>query len=536
MRFGPIAVGDAEGAILAHATMVGDRRLRKAHRLTAEDIRDLAAAGVREVVAASLASDDVDENEAAARIAAALKHSGVEVKPAATGRVNLHAVNAGLFTVDKELVDSINHIDPAVTIATVAAFASVAAGQMVATVKIIPYAVPEAIVEWIVTLAAGHDIFAVHPYRPWSVGVIQTVLPSVKPSVLDKTLRVTEARLARSGSRVSEERRTPHEAGPVARAISELSRDNDMVLVFGASAICDPEDVIPAAIRESGGTVHRTGLPVDPGNLFVLGERGGRPVLGAPGCARSPKENGFDWVLDRLMAGVPVDGDDIAGMGVGGLLMEIPTRPQPREPAKPAKRAKVHAVLLAAGRSSRMGGPNKLLAGFGGKPLVRLVADRLLASRVDGVVVVTGHQSERVREALRGQNVRFADNPDFASGLAGSLKAGVRALPADAEAAMVVLGDMPGLATADFDALITAFARSSGQAIVRATHGGKRGNPVILPRSVFPAIELLEGDVGARHLVETGGTEVVDVEVGEGASIDVDTPDALALAGGVAAG
>jgi molybdenum cofactor cytidylyltransferase len=197
------------------------------------------------------------------------------------------------------------------------------------------------------------------------------------------------------------------------------------------------------------------------------------------------------------MAGVPVDADDIAGMGVGGLLMEIPTRPQPRELAAPARRTKVHAVLLAAGRSSRMGGPNKLLAGFGGKPLVRLVTERLLASRADGLVVVTGHQADRVREALKGQNARFADNPDFASGLAGSLKTGIRALPAEAEAAMVVLGDMPGLTSADFDALITAFA---------------------------------------RHLVETSGMEVIDVELGEGASIDVDTPDALALAGGVAAG
>jgi molybdenum cofactor cytidylyltransferase len=223
-------------------------------------------------------------------------------------------------------------------------------------------------------------------------------------------------------------------------------------------------------------------------------------------------------------------------MGVGGLLMEIPTRPQPREPAEPAKRTKVYAIVLAAGRSSRMGGPNKLLAGFGGKKLVRLVTERVLGSRADGATVVTGHQAERVREALAGTNVRFADNPDYASGLAGSLKAGIHALPADADGAMVVLGDMPGVGTTDFDALIAAFARASGRAIVRATHAGKRGNPVILPRSVFPAVELLEGDVGARHLVEAGAVEVVDVEIGEGAGIDVDTPDALALAGGVVAG
>ena len=221
-----------------------------------------------------------------------------------------------------------------------------------------------------------------HPYRPFRVGVVQTMLPSIKSSVLDKTLRVTEERLGRTGSTVSSEIRTPHSAPEVARAIESLAEDSDMVLVFGASAMSDPdEDVIPAAIHASGGTVFRSGMPVDPGNLFVLGERDGKPVLGAPGCARSPKENGFDWVLDRLIADVPVTADEIAGMGVGGLLMEIPTRPQPRETVKPARSARVHVVLLAAGRSSRMGGPNKLLADFDGKPLVRRVAQRALASR-----------------------------------------------------------------------------------------------------------------------------------------------------------
>jgi molybdenum cofactor cytidylyltransferase len=183
-----------------------------------------------------------------------------------------------------------------------------------------------------------------------------------------------------------------------------------------------------------------------------------------------------------------------------------------------------------------MGGPNKLLADFGGVPLVRRTAERVLKSRVAGVVVVTGHQAERVRAALSGLDVGIAHNPDFASGLAGSLKAGIHALPGDAEGAMIVLGDMPGVATADFDRLIKAFSAASAGSIVRATHGGKRGNPVILPHPVFPAVETLEGDVGARHLVESGGTAVVDVEIGEAASLDVDTPDALELAGGVPAG
>ncbi len=287
------------------------------------------------------------------------------------------------------------------------------------------------------------------------------------------------------------------------------------MVIFGASAVSDFDDVIPAAIRQAGGSVTRTGMPVDPGNLLVLGQLGGKPVIGAPGCARSPKENGFDWVLDRTLAGIEVTDRDIAGMGVGGLLMEIASRPQPREAAERQSDPKVFAVVLAAGRSSRMGGPNKLLADFDGKPLVRRMAERVLASAADGQVVVTGHQAARVRDAVEGLSVQSVHNPGFASGLASSLKVGIGSLPEDAAGAMIVLGDMPGVTSADFDVLISAFRKAGGRAIVRATHNGKRGNPVILPRSLFGAVAALEGDTGARHLIEGGNAEVVDVELGD---------------------
>ncbi|WP_287263541.1 nucleotidyltransferase family protein, partial [Mesorhizobium sp.] len=219
------------------------------------------------------------------------------------------------------------------------------------------------------------------------------------------------------------------------------------------------------------------------------------------------------------------------------LLMEIPTRPQPREPLPAPKsesaELKVDIVLLAAGRSSRMGGPNKLLALFDGKPLVRRSAERALGSKASGTVVVTGHQRERVRAALSGLDVTFADNPDFAEGLSSSLKAGIASVSGDAAGAMIVLGDMPGIASADLDRLIDAFRKSEGRSVVRASHEGKRGNPVLLPRSLFAAIAHLEGDNGARHLVEAEGLDVIDVEIGKAASIDVDTPEALEGAGGV---
>jgi molybdenum cofactor cytidylyltransferase len=528
VKFGPIPVAEAEGAVLAHATMAGERKLKKALHLTRGDIADLQRAGITEIVAAVLDAGDLSEDDAATTIADALLTETVEIKQAATGRVNLHARAAGVFVVDRTLID-------AITIATVAEHARVENGQMVATVKIIPFAVAGALVDRVKALAAGRPAFSVKPFRPRKVGIVQTVLPGVKDSVLAKTVKITEQRLARSGSRVIGERRTPHEPRAVSEALTSLARDSDMVVLFGASAMSDPDDVIPAAIRKSGGDVIRAGMPVDPGNLIALGMLDGKPVLGAPGCARSPKENGFDWVLDRLIAGIDVSAVDIAGMGVGGLLMEIPSRPQPREQARETPVC-VEAIVLAAGRSRRMGGPNKLLALFDGQPLVRRTAARAVASRAASTIVVTGHQEDRVKTALAGLDVRMTPNRDFAAGLASSLKSGVAALSPKTGGALIVLGDMPEITTADLDRLIAAFADHGGHAVVRAVHNGKRGNPVILPRSVFPLIAQLEGDTGARHIVEAADQPVIDVEIGVGADIDVDTPEAMASAGGVLQG
>lgn len=539
MKFGSVPLEKAEGAILAHSTVVGGKRFRKARVLSAEDVAAMRDAGLRDVIVAVLAEDDVEENAAAERLAAGLSFAGIEARPAATGRVNLHATVSGVFTVDRQLIDAINLVDPDITIATMPPFAPMVEGQMVATIKVIPFAVAENVLERALELGRGREAFRMHPYKPFRVGVVQTVLPSIKSSVLDKTLQVTQERVGRSGSSISGEIRTPHSAPEVASAIEQLAASSDMVLVFGASAMSDPdEDVIPAAIRAAGGIVHRSGMPVDPGNLFVLGERQGKPVLGAPGCARSPKLNGFDWVLDRLMTGIPVTKEDIAGMGVGGLLMEIPTRPQPRELVSGKGGAKevaleVPVVLLAAGRSSRMGGPNKLLALFGGRPLARLGAERALASKANGVIVVIGHQAERVKNALAGLQVTFVENPHFAEGLSTSLKVGVSTLADDAAGVLVVLGDMPGVSPSDLDRLIDAFRASGGRSVVRASHDGRRGNPVILPRSLFSAVSHLEGDTGARHIVEAEGLDIIDVEIGAGAFVDVDTREALANAGGV---
>jgi len=261
---------------------------------------------------------------------------------------------------------------------------------------------------------------------------------------------------------------------------------------------------------------------------LLIARAQGRPVLGAPGCARSPKENGFDWVLMRLLAGLDVTREDIISMGVGGLLMEIVTRPQPREAPPVADGRRAAALVLAAGRSTRMGGPNKLLAEIGGKPLVRFVAEQALASRANPVVVVTGHERAKVEAALAGLRVRFVHNPDYAAGLSTSLKAGLAALPPEVDGAIVCLGDMPQVTAGLIDRMLDAFDPARGAFVVVPIIEGKRGNPVVWSRRFFPDLMALEGDVGARHLIAAHADAVAEVPVEDSAALtDVDTPDAL---------
>ncbi len=527
MKFGPVAPREAEGATAVHTIRQGSLVLKKGTRIGPAEVRALEEAGIAQIVVARVEPGDVPEDEAAAAIAKAVAGTGVRVDRAFTGRANLFAESAGVLVVDRDGVDRLNRIDEAITLATLPAFKPVVAGEMIATVKIIPFAVDEKALRAVLD-TAKQSFIRVAPYRIKKIGVISTLLPGLAGKVIDKTLRITEERLAPAGARIVAERRVPHEQTALAKALGEVLNDGaELVVVFGASAIADRRDVIPAAVEAVGGRIEHFGMPVDPGNLMLVASADGRPVLGAPGCARSPKENGFDWVLMRLLAGLPVTRADITGMGVGGLLMEIVTRPQPREePAAEGRR--VAAVILAAGRSTRMGGPNKLLAEIRGRPLVRMAAEEALASRARPVIVVTGHERDKIERALAGLDVKCVHNPDFENGLSTSVKAGLAAVPDDVDGAVICLGDMPQVGAQLIDKLVAAFDPARGALVVMPTIDGKRGNPVVWSRRFFPELMALEGDVGARHLIGRYAEAVTEVPVTDQAVlIDVDTPETL---------
>ncbi|WP_291860224.1 molybdopterin-binding/glycosyltransferase family 2 protein [Bradyrhizobium sp.] len=528
MKFGPASPADAVGGVTVHTLRQGSLVLKKGTAIGPAEVEALHQAGVKEIVVVRLEPGDVSEDAAAASIAQAVAGDGVNVERAFTGRANLFAARAGVLVVDRARVDCINGVDEAITFATLAAFKPVVEGEMIATVKIIPFGVEAKLRDAAVAAASGGGL-RVAPYVIKRVGIVSTLLPGLAPKVVEKTLRVTAERLAPAGAVITAERRVPHDEAALAASIRDLlGLGAELVIVFGASAIADRRDVIPAAITDIGGAIEHFGMPVDPGNLLLIGNAGGVPVLGAPGCARSPVENGFDWVLMRLLAGLKVTRAELTGMGVGGLLMEIVTRPQPRTPAGPEGNRNVAAIILAAGRSTRMGGPNKLLAELGGKTLVRLVTEQALASKASSVVVVTGHQAQQVEKALAGLNVKLVRNPDFAEGLASSVKSGIAAVPPDADGAVICLGDMPLISAGLIDRLIETFAPDRGNLIAVPVSDGRRGNPVLWSRRFFNELMTLDGDIGARHLIAKHGEAVAEVPVeGHGAFLDIDTPQAL---------
>jgi molybdenum cofactor cytidylyltransferase len=332
VKFGPCRLAQATGAVLAHSVAVPGGRLRKGRVLSAQDIDALAQAGLEEVIVARLDAGDVGEDAAAADLAQAVLGSaaGVRLTEPFTGRVNLLAQGPGVVRLDVAALEAINAVDPMITIATVPPWQQMAAGGMIATIKIISYGVSGAALARAVQAAGGGAV----DFCPPRMATARLIVTQIPGGVGDKGKEAIADRLAALDVTLSAVVMVPHRTAELRAAL--LAANEDLVLILTGSATSDPEDVAPSAVRAAGGTVARFGMPVDPGNLLFLGDIAGRPVIGLPGCARAPALNGADWVLSRVICGIDVSSADIAGMGVGGLLKEIPTRPQPRRGRRPS--------------------------------------------------------------------------------------------------------------------------------------------------------------------------------------------------------
>ena len=327
MIFAQVSVEDAEGAVLAHSVTCLEKRLRKGIVLKQSHIDMLLAVGQKTVSVARLEAGDIDENTAATMLTKALvpdpEASGVKCTTAFTGRVNLISTGPGIVVQHADKLIEMNAIDPMISCATVPQFQQIGEGGMIATVKIISYSVGRD------NLTAACDI---------ARNAIKRQAPLLKTASLlisqsdggpgDKGVKAIQARLSALGVFLERVETVPHEIDPMAAHLGQFQ--SDLMLILTSSATSDIFDTAPAAVRRAGGEVRRFGMPVDPGNLLFLGHLNDRPVIGLPGCVRSPALNGADWVLSRTVCGIQCDDASFAQMSVGGLLKEIPTRPHPR--------------------------------------------------------------------------------------------------------------------------------------------------------------------------------------------------------------
>jgi len=280
----------------------------------------------------------------------------------------------------------------------------------------------------------------------------------------------------------------------------------------------------------AGGEIIQYGLAVDPGNLLLIGQIESTTIIGMPGCARSPKLNGFDWILQLLMANIPINKEELADMGAGGLLMEIASRPLPRALAKSVKKRekKIMGVILAAGNSTRMGQDNKLLKNIGGASLVRNTAIEMLKSDIDSCSIVLGYQSDKVAAAIKDLNISLILNPLWEEGQASSLKAALNTLDTSYSDLLVMLGDLPGVKSKHINKVIEGHLLTDNRKskITIPSFNGKKGNPVIWGRSFFSDLSNLEGDVGGRALFGQHPAAINLIDMGDKAVVtDTDTPE-----------
>lgn len=539
MKFGRIPVEQCEGAILAGPLQAYGKKWKKGRKLSRYDVEVLQSLSIETVIAARLEDRDVDEDAAAEAIARVICGEGLEARAPATGRCNLYAKHRGLLQLRPERIHAINSVNEAFTVATLPNYCQVYAGQLAVSVKIIPFGVSrELLSDCIAEANYGAAPINVLEYRPMSIGLIQTHADWFNRNLLKKGKAMLDSRAEMINSKIVAYDECGHHESDVSKLLVEyFTKDLDLILLLGASAIQGRQDVIPQGIVNAGGRIEHFGMPVDPGNLLLKARYRKIDILGLPGCVRTPKRNGFDLVFERLAAGIEVLPSDIVEMGHGGIMLEPSKRPVRRtveESLQISAERKIAAIVLAAGQSSRMGGHNKLFLRVGERSMIQQVVANLADSAVDRIFVVTGHERERVRNELKNQPVTFVHNREFSKGLSTSLRSALARLPKEISAAMICLADMPFVGSLHINALIEAYDPKAERSICVPTYQGKRGNPVLWDRRYFQQMMEIQGDVGAKHIIGEYDDSVIEVEIDDaGVLTDVDTPESYAKMGAV---
>ena len=531
MKIKNLAPQDSIGVVLAQTYNLPGKIISKGTFVTNEVVGYFKTGNVKTILCAVPEEGDIHEDEAAEAISSAIDKNHIYADKASTGRVNFKSQSLCLVRYDRDFIKEVNLVDESIAFSIVEHNQLLAEGDLIATLKIIPFFMQKKYVDRVIKMLTKDQLFKIHNLKKKEVTLIQTCFEWQKKSIFTATSNVTKARLEALGCSLKKEKLINHDYDTLRAIIrSSVKNEPEILLVSGATAITDRSDYIPKAILSEGGEIIQYGLAVDPGNLLLIGKVGNTTVIGMPGCARSPKLNGFDWVLQLLMADIPINREELADMGAGGLLMEIASRPLPRALAKSVSKheKKVMGVILAAGNSTRMGKDNKLLSYIGDAPLIRNTAIEMLKSDLDSCSIVLGYQSDKVADVIKDLNVNLILNPLWKEGQASSLRAAINTLDSTYSDLLIMLGDLPGIKSSHINSIIEEHLLTDNRKsnITIPSFKGQKGNPVIWGRSFFHDLSNLEGDVGGRTLFSEHPAAINILEMNDPWVVkDADTPE-----------
>jgi molybdenum cofactor cytidylyltransferase len=330
MFFGEVKTGSSLGGILSSSIEIYKNKnkikISKGTVISKKLIDLLLSNKVEHIECAKLDDDEIDENSAVHQISKKIitsKKSNIKIQYPKNGRCNLVSSVDGIIIFQPNQLFYVNSVTNDIGIASLKAFSKVKKNQVVASIKAIPFGIKKNNVRDIINISK--DCFKVLPFQKKNIHLIQTTNQNTRTKILEKTLEVTKDRLSSCGIKKIIEKNCSHEIKSICAQLQKsIDEDADIILIFGTSAISDINDIIPQSIIEINGTILRLGMPVEPGNLILLANiknsKKHISIIGMPGCARSKKENGVDWILWRKLCDLKISSDDINHMGNGGLL------------------------------------------------------------------------------------------------------------------------------------------------------------------------------------------------------------------------
>ena len=527
MNFGNVKVHNSLNGILAHTMTIEGKKFLKGRIISKEDQEYFIKHNIDNLICAKLSKKDIHEDDAANILAKIFNNTTLALEKAFTGRANILANKSGLLVIDEDKIHKFNKTSNSITIATLNNNSKVKKGEMIATIKIIPFSIEEKSVKIIEKLNFKKSLF-IHPFKDQKCALLLTHLNKENIKLNYISEKKIKDRLEKLNCTLELVNTCEHDTKKITENIKYFLNQNiNIILILGSSAIVDINDKIPEAIKNANGNIIRFGMPVDPGNLLLLGKIKKIPIIGLPGCARSPSLNGFDWVLERVLSGNNISDIDISNMGVGGLLKTINKREISNSKDK---KYKITNIILAAGQSKRMLKNNKLLIKINKQSMIDKMVSTSLNSSADSTVVVLGYQSDIIQEIIQNKEIITIINKDYKKGLSSSLQCGISALPDDCDAAIIILADMPNIKSKIIDSLINNFNPQKNKSIIIPTFNGKRGNPILLDRKYFPDIISVKGDKGAKDIIVNNKNSILEIPQKDSSVLnDIDTKEDLSL-------